>query len=507
MFLSLLSILPADAATYFTVDGKSLPANIVAGKKIDISLDTAKPGASVQIQWARDLTGTGTYDPSYPIAFGGLTYTVVEGGSPDTDPAPGKLTASFTLTGFMTAGSYIVRILDFSDNSTLIVPGWTLVPKREAQVISGRVTLAAGSGLAGSMPRDAVVWAYKDLYTPVASASIRRDGSYTLPVPTGTYLVFAEWFGNLRSQRQVVSLVARQQVGPVDLPLFIGQEVAGTVLDADTPVADSAVEAISATGQTFATRSFADGSYVLVLPPGDYRISARGASERVVVTDTPIDGVDLPAPEAEPAPSAGTIVTAAGNGVPGFAGDGRRATEARISGVDGLAVGLDGSLFLSDSNNARIRKVEASTGHITTVAGSSLVDAIRGVAPVGAGGFSGDGGPATAATLSKLPWTARAISTWQIPATTACGRSMPKPASSRRWRAADRRDWGTAPSPGTAGPRPRRDSTPRARWRWMPRETSTSLRRTSRGECARWTRRAGSSPRSQGAAPSPWPTE
>ncbi len=82
----------------------------------------------------------------------------------------------------------------------------------------------------------------------------------------------------------------------------------------------------------------------------------------------------------------GIITTVAGGGVRGFSGDQGPATAASLYNPGG--VGLDGSrnLYIADTVNARIRKVSAATGIITTAAGT--------------GGFSGDGNPATAASLS-----------------------------------------------------------------------------------------------------------
>jgi uncharacterized protein (TIGR03437 family) len=85
----------------------------------------------------------------------------------------------------------------------------------------------------------------------------------------------------------------------------------------------------------------------------------------------------------------GTITTFAGTGVGGFSGDGGSATAAMLDcptriGFDGF-----GNLFIADQCNHRIRKVDRS-GIITTVAGSGTPGAAN-------GGFSGDGGPATAA--------------------------------------------------------------------------------------------------------------
>ena len=92
--------------------------------------------------------------------------------------------------------------------------------------------------------------------------------------------------------------------------------------------------------------------------------------------------------------STGIITTVAGNGINGFAGDGGLATSASLTYVH--AVGLDpaGNMYLADITNNRIRKVMASTGIITTVAG------------IGTQGFSGDGGSALSAELNR-PYAAR----------------------------------------------------------------------------------------------------
>ena len=83
----------------------------------------------------------------------------------------------------------------------------------------------------------------------------------------------------------------------------------------------------------------------------------------------------------------GIVSTVAGTGVFAFSGDGRLAIASPLAFPCGLAVGRAGNIFISDRANNRIRKVDATTGTITTVAGT------------GERGFSGDGGPATEATL------------------------------------------------------------------------------------------------------------
>ena len=81
----------------------------------------------------------------------------------------------------------------------------------------------------------------------------------------------------------------------------------------------------------------------------------------------------------------GGIRIVAGNGTPGFSGDGGPATAASLSSPYGMAVDALGNLFIADWGNARIRKVTPS-GVITTVAGGGTAD-------------PGNGGPATAAQL------------------------------------------------------------------------------------------------------------
>jgi len=140
----------------------------------------------------------------------------------------------------------------------------------------------------------------------------------------------------------------------------------------------------------------------------------------------------------------GIITTVAGNGTGPSRGDGGPATEAGFEGVTGLAVDADDNIFVVDQGANKVRRVDAASGLITTVAGSgtlgfcgherpaletcfyypwamtadsagnlyvadtfnnrvALVDAASGlvttIAGTGAAGFGGDGGPATEATL------------------------------------------------------------------------------------------------------------
>lgn len=85
----------------------------------------------------------------------------------------------------------------------------------------------------------------------------------------------------------------------------------------------------------------------------------------------------------------GIITTVAGNGTLGYSGDGGPATAAMVSTPAGLAMDGAGNLYIADTGNQVIRRVDAVTGTITTVVGQGGVE-----------GYEGDGGPATSANLS-----------------------------------------------------------------------------------------------------------
>jgi sugar lactone lactonase YvrE len=86
--------------------------------------------------------------------------------------------------------------------------------------------------------------------------------------------------------------------------------------------------------------------------------------------------------------TSGVVTTIAGNGSATYAGDGGPATAASIRQPAGIALDGSGNIYISDNFNNRIRKVDA-TGNISTVAGN------------GTGGYSGDGGAATAAMINR----------------------------------------------------------------------------------------------------------
>jgi len=84
----------------------------------------------------------------------------------------------------------------------------------------------------------------------------------------------------------------------------------------------------------------------------------------------------------------GIITTVAGNGGLKYSGDGGVATNASFSSVSGVAVDNFGNILIADTHDSVVRKVDVN-GIITTVAGNGIA------------GYSGDGGPATNASMSS----------------------------------------------------------------------------------------------------------
>ncbi len=83
------------------------------------------------------------------------------------------------------------------------------------------------------------------------------------------------------------------------------------------------------------------------------------------------------------------ITTVAGTGERGFAGDDEPAVRAQLNGPFDVGFDPAGNLYFSDTFNHRIRRIDAHSGIITTVAGN------------GTAGYAGDGGPAMAASFNE----------------------------------------------------------------------------------------------------------
>jgi len=108
---------------------------------------------------------------------------------------------------------------------------------------------------------------------------------------------------------------------------------------------------------------------------------AVDAAGNVYIADTGVNEVLLLRPD-------GSVPVFAGTGTAGFSGDGGPATSAQLKGPRGLAIDVSSNVYISDSDNNRVRRVDHATGNISTVAGN------------GTAGMGGDGHAALSAQLN-----------------------------------------------------------------------------------------------------------
>jgi RHS repeat-associated protein len=225
----------------------------------------------------------------------------------------------------------------------------------------------------------------------------------------------------------------------ISVPLGIAVDAAGNVLIADGGVrirrVDAATGIISTIAGTGTPGFGGDGGPALQAQlnlPGGIAVDTAG---NILIADSLNHRI------RRIHAITGTISTVAGSGIGGFAGDNGQATQARLNQPNDVTLDATGNILIADRNNHRIRRVDAATGIITTITGSGAgfsgdgglatqarlntpqgvaldaagnifirdsgnrrvrrIDAITGiirtVAGTGVDGFAGDGGPATAA--------------------------------------------------------------------------------------------------------------
>jgi sugar lactone lactonase YvrE len=179
------------------------------------------------------------------------------------------------------------------------------------------------------------------------------------------------------------------------LPTAVTLDGAGNIYIADTPnvrirevTTDGIVNTIAGSGMAGLALlgSIGDGGPATMAIFGDNSSVHQGVavdgSGTLYIADATNNRVRM-------VDTSGVIHTLAGGDLPGFSGDGGPAASASLSSPKGLAVDSAGNLYIADTANLRIRKVDTN-GIITTVAGSG---SSTGLAPLG------DGGPAISAPL------------------------------------------------------------------------------------------------------------
>ncbi|GAB4024554.1 NHL repeat-containing protein [Spirosoma gilvum] len=217
---------------------------------------------------------------------------------------------------------------------------------------------------------------------------------FTVKPFVGAYLSALLVLATFRLPAQTISTIAGSTLkgdnGPaisanLNTPLGVAIDGSGNLFIADQ--ANSCIRKVATNG--IITTVAGNGSYgyggdggpataASLKQPGAVAVDGSGNLFIADLGDSRIRKVDI----------SGTITTVAGSSSIGFGGDGFPATSAKLNSPMGIAVDGSGNLFIADLGNNRIRKV-ATDGIISTVAGT------------GTSGFSGDGGPATAASFTE----------------------------------------------------------------------------------------------------------
>ena len=333
------------ASRNIRLSGASVPASLasidlhvaVAGQTFDQTFPAAANQQMTFVWDRRDAYGR--------EVVGGQTLSVkIDYNYPTTYKEPGPFPAGFNSVGLVSLNAN---------------------PMRQQINLSQSFTTTIGEGLTDARTIGLGGWTLSahHVYDPNArvahlgSGSRRRAGSLartltTVPVPGQTVLFDVEVAPD---GSQLVALPHGDQI--------IRVATSGAV----SVVAGNGTEGFSGDGGPAAQAMLGDPTGIALAPDGSLYI-AEQANFRVRKVSP-----------------AGIISTVVGTGIAGFSGDGGPATQAQLSFAERVAVGADSTLYILDSQ--RVRRVNTD-GIINTIAGTGVV------------GFSGDGGPGTAATLN-----------------------------------------------------------------------------------------------------------
>ncbi len=141
---------------------------------------------------------------------------------------------------------------------------------------------------------------------------------------------------------------------------------------------DGTISTVAGTGQKGYTGDGGPALEATFNLPHEIRFDAKGDLYVVDMTNHAVRKIDM---------KTGIITTVAGNGTPGYSGDGGPATKAQLAQPHSIQFGPDGHLYICDIKNHVIRRLDMHTGIITTVAGT------------GSPGPTPDGAPVTGTPL------------------------------------------------------------------------------------------------------------
>jgi hypothetical protein len=337
-----------------------------------------------------------------------------DGSVAETYTTGGPWSAPSTLypAGFTSAGAGIAVVyVGFEELELTVSPGIgifnrrvpylstvSLVASTNWAVIGQAVTLSATvqGNQPGTAPPPTGTVTFRDGGTTLGTAILANGtGSLTVPMTAlGEHAITVSYSGDANSAPAATGVVTTAAsagtttAGPGLSPEGMAADAAGDLFIADT-LNNRIRELVKATGALVTVAGDGVAGYLGDGGPAIYAWLdgptgvALDAAGDLFIADRGNDVV------REVVKATGVIRTVAGDGTPGYFGDGGWATNAWLDGPTGVAVDAAGDLFIADSLNDRIREVIKATGRIITVAGS------------GTAGSGGDGGPARAAALDR----------------------------------------------------------------------------------------------------------
>ena len=259
------------------------------------------------------------------------------------DGGPARDATLFAPTGVAVDGGGNVYICDWGNQRI-----------RRVDAVTLEITTVAGGGA--------------DTADGVPAATSALAGPNGIAIDASGQIYIAETGANRIRKIDATGTIATIATGPISFPMAVAVDGAGNVFVADTSNGRvRRVDAVSGDVSTVAVASFPSA----VAAAGGILFIAEQGGARVLQV------------------AGGITTTLAGTGVAGFSGDGASATAANLShGILGLAADFSGNVFIADSYNRRVRRVDAASGIINTVAGNGEL------------AFSGDGEAARKSSLT-----------------------------------------------------------------------------------------------------------
>ncbi len=262
---------------------------------------------------------------------------------------------------------------------------------REVSAATGTITTIAGTGVAGDSGNGGLATA----------AELNHPGGLTVS-SSGSLLFIADSNSNAIRKVNLSAATITQVAGngtagdsgngglataaELDVPTAVALDSSGNLFIADAN--NNVIRELSAATGNIATvagnglaRFYGDGVAATLAALHSPTSVAVDSSADVFIADA------LNQEVREVSATTGDITTIAGTGIAGYSGDGGPASSAELDDPTGVALDSSGDIFIADSGNNVIREVNIATGVITTIAGNGIA------------GFSGDGGAATSAEL------------------------------------------------------------------------------------------------------------